>query len=389
MTDPNIDRLRADTPGCERLVHFNNAGASLMPRPVVEAVIGHLKAECDLGGYEAADVAKDRIEGIYRDLGLLLNCGADEIALAENATRAWDMAVYALGLGEGDRVLLHDSEYGSNLMAFVQLARSRGVIIDRAASTNDGAVDLDDLDRRVQSRTCLIAVTHISSHRGLVNPVVEIGQIARRHGLTYMLDAAQSVGQTPIDIAAIGCDLLAATGRKFLRGPRGTGFLYVRRALAKALEPPFVDLRAADWNTERGDYDLRPDARRFETWEASIAGRLGLGAAVRYAADLGVAAIQDRVIDLAATLRSGLEALPGIEVLERGPQRSAIVAFSSSRHAAPEFAARLRRLGANVSVAWPTAAPYAGETVSVVRASPHYFNTADEIERFLKLVAGA
>ena len=241
----DIDRLRRDTPASRSLIHFNNAGASLMPNPVSDAVFGHLDLERRIGGYEAEAAAQADIEDYYDAFAALLNCSRDEVAYVENATRAWDMAVYALPLRAGDRILTHESEYASNWLALTQLSKRLGVSIDAVPSDSSGQVDVDAMRRMITPETRVIALTHVPTHNGLVNPAGEVGALAREYGLIFVLDACQSAGQLPLDVQALGCHILSGTGRKFLRGPRGTGFLYVERGLLTMLEPPFIDMRAA------------------------------------------------------------------------------------------------------------------------------------------------
>lgn len=389
MKTLDIARLRADTPACEKLIHFNNAGSSLMPRPVYQAVLDHLALEQTIGGYAAEDQAEPLLEDFYDAFAALLSCDRSEIAYVENATRAWDMAFYSLPLKEGERILTVEAEYVSNFLAYLHQARRRGLEIDVAPCDASGQVDLDALERLIGPRTRLIAVTHIPTQGGLVNPAEEIGKIARRHGITYLLDACQSVGQMPLDVQRLGCDLLSGTGRKFLRGPRGTGFLYVSKAILDRLDPPFIDLHAATW-TDARTYELRPDARRFENWESFVAGRIGLRAAVRYALDLGLEPIRARVTLLADRLRASLAELPGIAVQDLGRVRSGIVTFTKEGEQPRDIQARLRAANIGVSVSSKSSAQLdfgrRGLT-QVVRASVHYFNTEDEIATFCKVLS--
>ena len=388
MTTLDIARLRADTPACEKLIHFNNAGSSPMPTPVYQAVLDHLALEQTIGGYTAEDDACPVLEDFYDAFAALLNCDRSEIAYVENATRAWDMAFYSLPLTEGDRILTVEAEYVSNFLAYLHQARRRGLEIDVAPCDASGQVDLGALERLIGPKTRLIAVTHIPTQGGLVNPAEEIGKIARRHGITYLLDACQSVGQMPLDVQRIGCDLLSGTGRKFLRGPRGTGFLYVSKSIIDRLDPPFIDLHAANW-TDARTYELRPDARRFENWESYVAGRIGLRAAARYALELGLEPIRARVTLLADRLRAGLAELPGVKVQDLGRVRSGIVTFTKEGEPPRDIQARLRTATIGVSVSSRSSAQLdfgrRGLT-QVVRSSVHYFNTEDEIAAFCKVL---
>src|SRR5215472_1951613 len=240
----DLARAREETHGCRYVTHFNNAGASLMPQPVLDAVIAHLWLEAEMGGYEAEEQSHERIESVYDAVARLLHCHRDEVALIENATRAWDMAFYALPFKAGDRILTTQVEYASNYIAFLQCARKTGAIIDVIPNDDSGCISLEALQNALDEHVKLIAITHVPTNSGLVNPAADVGKIARAAGIPYLLDACQSVGQMPIDVEAIGCDMLSATGRKYLRGPRGTGFLYVRRELMSQLEPPLLDLHA-------------------------------------------------------------------------------------------------------------------------------------------------
>ena len=391
LSNERLNALRAETPGCHQVLHLNNAGASLMPKAVHEAVTGHLALERDIGGYEAEEQVQPVLTHFYNAFATLLNVNPEEIDYVENATRAWDMAFYSLPLREGDRVLTHESEYASNYLAYLQLAQRRGIEIDVVPSDASGQMDVNALRRKITVNARLIALTHVPTQGGLVNPAVEVGQVAREHGLLYLLDACQSVGQLPVDVREIGCHLLSGTGRKFLRGPRGTGFLYVSNEILSQLDPPFIDLHSATW-TGADQFEYRPGAKRFENWESYVAGRVGLARAVDYALEIGVDAIEKRNSHLAAGLRTELARIPGVAIHDQGERKCAIVTFRKDGESAPDLVKRLRQQNVNLSTSSVFSAQldFARRGLdNLARASVHYFNTETEIERFCKLVRGA
>jgi cysteine desulfurase / selenocysteine lyase len=391
MTDHlaiDVARARRDTPACERVLHFNNAGAALMPEPVHHAVTEHLALEAEIGGYEAAERADDQLEGFYRSAAALLGCDADEIAFTENATRAWDMAFYSIPFRPGDRILTAQAEYASNYIAYLQVTRRTGAVVEAIPNDEHGQLSVAALRRMMDERVRLISVTHVPTNGGLVNPATEVGRVAREHGVPYLLDACQSVGQMPIDVREIGCDFLSATGRKYLRGPRGTGFLYVRREVMERMEPVFLDLHAAEWIAP-DTYRMRPDARRFETWEQNFAGKLGLARAIDYAGEWGLGAIRDRVFALAETLRAALREVPGVTVEDLGRERCGIVTFRVEGRAPEQIQRHLAAERINVSVSDPSSTRLDMEARRIdglVRASVHYFNTAEEVKRFCAIL---
>lgn len=380
----DIEKLRNDTPGCGEVLHFNNAGASLMSAPVLRATVGHLELEARIGGYEAAAGQHEALERVYGATARMLGCAADEVAVVENATRAWDMAFYSIPFGPGDRILTAQAEYASNYIAYLQVARKTGAVVEPVPSDEHGQISIPALRGMMDERVKLIAITHVPTNGGLVNPAKEVGEVARDAGCLYLLDACQSAGQMPLDVEEIGCDMLSATGRKYLRGPRGTGFLYVRREILERLEPPFLDLHAAEW-TASDRFEIRQDARRFENWETNFAGKVGLGVAVDYALGLGLEAIRERVYDLAEGLRTMLADIPGVAVRDIGKERCGIVTFTAEGKSPEEIKDAFAAHATNVSIAPPASTLLDSEARNLgemVRASVHYFNTEEEIERF-------
>jgi cysteine desulfurase/selenocysteine lyase len=381
--DWDLDRLREETAGCEQSAFFNNAGASLQPRPVVARVIEHLRLEEQVGGYEAADRVAAELEGVYGSVARLLHCAPQEVGLFENSTRAWEMAFYSLSFAAGDRIVTAANEYASNYIAFLQVAQRTGAEICVVESDSAGEVDLEALRKLLDDRVKLIALTHVPTNGGLVQPAARVGQLARESGIPFLLDACQSTGQMHLDVDVLGCDMLCATGRKYLRGPRGTGFLYVRSAMLPHMEPPSLDLHAATW-VSRGEFEVRSDTKKFETWESAAATRLGFGVAIEYALALGLKKIERRVQDLAARLRERLAEVEGVTVRDLGRVRCGIVTFTCDGHSAGEVMQQLQAKGIAVRTVERSSTRIDMERRGLdelVRASVHYYNTEAEIER--------
>ncbi|HEU0172344.1 MAG TPA: aminotransferase class V-fold PLP-dependent enzyme [Acidimicrobiales bacterium] len=366
---------------------------------MLDAQTEWLHAEALTGGYElAADRAGD-LDAAYAEVAALLGAAPGEIALVENATFAWHQAFWSLGLRPGDRVLTANAEYASGFVSMLQARARLGVQVEVVPDDEHGQVSVGALARMLDDDRAgpvgLVALTHVPTNGGLVNPAEEVGRLTRAAGVPYLLDACQSVGQMPVDVEAIGCDLLSATGRKFLRAPRGTGFLYARRSLLDRtdpapLEPAFLDLLGAEWEAP-DRYAVRADARRFESWERNAAAVAGLRAAVAYARSWGLAAIAERVTTVAARLRERLAALPDVTVHDRGERQCGIVSFAHDRVPADDLVRAARAAGVNVSVSDRSSTRLDADNRDLpplVRASVHYVTIDDELDRLTEVVAG-
>ena len=385
----DVDRLRAETPGTEHRTHLNNAGAALMSRRTLAAMTDQLELEATLGGYEAAERVADRIEATYAGMARLLGARRAEIALFDNSTHAWNAGFYAIPFRPGDRILTSRAEYGSNVLAYLQVARRTGAELVVVPNDEHGAVDLAALERLVDERTRLIGLTWVPTFGGLVNPAAEVGRIARAAGALYLLDATQAVGQFPVDVAELGCDLLTGTGRKFLRGPRGTGFLYARTEALDRLDPAVVEIGSATWDGKRG-FTWAEGAQRFETWERSGVNLVGFGAAIDQALELGLDVIGERAVALGARLRDQLAELPKVTTHDQGSARCAIVTITVEDVPAETVRAALAAAGINVTTTVPDDDPLDTEErglPAMVRLSPHYYNTEAELDRAVEVVA--
>src|SRR5438874_5090749 len=378
-----LDRWRRDTPGCRDRIHLNNAGAGLMPRPVLDAITNHLEREAAIGGYEAEDEAEPRVRETYELVGRLVGAGPRNIALVENATVAFSQAVSAFDFRAGDRIVTTRADYPSNQLTYLSLARRVGVETVRADDLPEGGVDPESVRRLARHpRTRLVALSWVPTNSGLVQDAGAVGQVCAELGVPYLVDACQTVGQMAVDVTALRCDFLAATGRKFLRGPRGIGFLYVSdRLLERGVFPLFLDMRGADW-IDRDAFRLADGARRFENWEFAYALILGLGAAARYALAAGEPG-HERAWRLAARLRERLDAVPEGRVLDRGRGRWAIVTLGVRGHDAGDLELRLSERGVNTSSADRQSGVLDMDDkrgATVTRFSPHYYNTEDELD---------
>jgi len=390
MPSPDLDRWRRDTPGCRDRIHLNNAGASLMPRPVLDVITGHLQREAAIGGYEAEAEAAPRIAETYELIARLIGAAPHNVALVENATVAMSQALSAFDFHAGDRIVTTRADYPSHQIMFLSLARRAGVDVVRADDLPEGGVDPESVRRYASHpRTKLVSVTWVPTNSGLVQDARAVGRICREIGVPYLVDACQSVGQMPVDVAEVQCDYLAATGRKFLRGPRGIGFLYVSDwALAKGAFPLFVDMRGATW-TDRDAFQLSEGARRFENWEFASALVLGLGEAARYALAVGPGG-GERAWALAAELRRQLGGLPGVRVMDRGRERCAIVTIDVPGHDAADLKLKLRARGVNASSSDREDGVLDMDekrVATVLRFSPHYYNTEAELDKAVAVLA--
>jgi len=362
--------------------HLNSAGSALPTAASLSAVVDHLVLEAELGGYEAASAMRTRLDAVYAGAAGLIGAEADDIALVESATVGWRRAVDALRLGPGDRVLATRTTYVSSALQLLELERA-GVEIEVVPDDPGGHVDLEALERALGRPATLLVATHVPTSSGRVEPIAAIGALAAAAAVPYLLDATQSVGHLPVDVDAIGCDALVTTGRKFLRAPRGTGFLYVSPRLRERLRPTAPDVRGARWSGAH-EFELADSARRFETWEAAPAARLGLGVALAEARALGVEAIAAHVTALGASLRERLVAeVGGIRIADPAGSESGIVTFVREGEDPQETQAKLAQAGCHTVVVpashglWDMAPR---GLAGVVRASFHVYNGADDVD---------
>ena len=388
MDSIDISEVRADTPGCEHVIHFSNAGSSLPTSQTLEAQIDYLRLEASIGGYEAMAEAASSLDNFYTASGALLNCSPHEVSFVSGASEAWWRAFLAVDLKPGDRVLVGSTEFQSAAFGLMQ-ARDRGVIVDIIPNTSTGQVDVSALESMLDDSVKIVGLTQIAMSNGLINPAAQVGAVVAQSDALYLLDACQAVGQMPVDVEDLKCDFLTATGRKWMRGPRGTGILYVRDSIVEGLvDPVFVDGRSALWDSTN-TYRPVAGSARFEFGEANHSGKVGLGVAIDYALELGLGAIAHRVRSLAEQMRIQLETVPGVTVTDIGLDLCGIVTFTTDVLPATEVSSALRQRGINTSSLGASNSRWMFESMGVdevVRASPHYYNTEEEVDVFVRVL---
>ena len=380
----NIEQIRLNTIGCHDKIFLNSAGSSLMPKVVMKKVKAYMKQEELLGGYEVAKNRETQISEFYTEIARLLNCRADNIAFMYNATDAYSKALSSIPFAVDDTILTTNDDYISNHLAFISLQKRFGIKILRSKNLPNGDIDFVNFEQLVKiHQPKLVAITHIPTNSGLIQNAEKVGEICTKYGLWYLLDACQSVGQIVVDVQKIKCDFLSSTGRKFLRGPRGTGFLYVSdRVISEKIEPLFIDMQGATW-TGTETYEVQMSGKRFEEWECSYATLVGLTEAVRYANKIGIDKIQARNAVLSSTLRNNLSKINGVKVMDRGSNLSSIVTFHIEGIELDAFCEHLKQNTVRHAVAYKQHAliDLSDKGVDwVVRLSPHYFNTLAEME---------
>ncbi len=390
MTTRSLVDLRADTPGTTHRNHLDNAGAGLMPRPVIDAISDHIALEAEIGGYQAARARQREVETVYDDIAALLEAPSRNVAIVANATAGFIQAMSAFDFAPGDAIVTTRCDYTSYQITFNALAERLGVVVHRADDLPEGGVDPDSVRALLRAKKPrIVHVSWVPTNSGLVQDVESVGEVCESEGVPYLVDACQAIGQIPIDVARLRCDYLSVTARKFLRGPRGIGFLYASdRALARGDHPLFIDMRGATW-TGADSYAIADGARRFEDWEFPYALVMGLGAAARYARDVGVEWAGSRARALATSLRDKLRAIDGVRTLDRGIDPCAIVTADVAGLDADELSAELERRGINTSSSarWFGLLDFTEKNVeSALRLSPHYYNTEEEISQVVAVL---
>ncbi len=381
----NLEKIRQEIPYYGNKIFLNNAGSSLSPSVVTKKIQGFLHQEELFGGYKLEEIQTRQIATFYEQAAKLLNCKEQNIAFAHDATDAYIKALSSIPFKKGDVIITSSNDYASNQIQFISLQQRYGVVLKRINSLNNGDIDLTHFQELVQEqRPSLVAITHIPTNSGLIQDVAAIGEICHQLEILYLVDACQSVGQIAVDIQKIKCDFLSATGRKFLRGPRGTGLLFVSdRVLASKMSPLLIDGWGAKW-TGLNEFAMKPSAKRFETWERSYALVVGLAEAIRYANEIGMDIIEECNKELQDQLRNKLRKIDGVSLYDKGSQMANLITWRKAGIDLEELKTHLddQEVYYSVSTLEWGLIDFKDKGVEwVIRFSPHYFNTMTEMDK--------
>ncbi len=385
----DIQKIRKDTLYCEDKLFLSSAGCSLPPKSMFEKMHAYNRLEEEFGGYEIeARMASER-NSFYEETAKLINCKPENISFQYSASEGFSRALSAISFKENDVILTTDDDYISNFIAFISLKKRFGIRIARCKNTETGELDLVDFEQRIViEKPVLVAITHVPTNSGLVQPVAEVGTLCKKYNILYLLDACQAVGQLVVDVQKIGCDFLNATGRKFLRGPRTSGFLFISdNVLNLGLEPLFIDRRGASW-TATENYEVQKSALRFEPMERGVE-IIGLAEAVRYANEIGIQNIENYNKIIGEKLRENLSQIPNIQLLDKGSVQSNIITFNVKNKTLPEVDSYLRANKIYFSQSLKSFAiiDFTKKGVDwAIRFSPHYFNTLNEMDKVFEIM---
>lgn len=374
-------------------MYFNNAGAGLMSKGTYETLTNHMEIEMNVGAYKAAAIKSDAVNNFYLLAAKLLNAGSkDEIAFIDSASRGWNLIIYGLDIKESDVIVTLSSEYGTNLLTIYDIAKRTHCGIKVIQCDNEGNFSLDDVDQALQSGGTILAVSHVAAQGSIVNPVVELGILAQKYDAIYIVDGCQAVGQIKVDVQQINCCAYVTAGRKWLRGPRGTGILYVRRNAP--IRTPQIDLASADLVfDELGtvvDVKVRDDAKQFELWEKSTSSLLGLANAIQEYMDYGIDTAEQEICAKANYIRSFVVSNQHLALVGSENSSTGVVGFYIKD---PKQEKKVKELieKENFIISYvcdwdcPTFFPQNGVQY-IFRISPHYYTSNDDIQAICNLI---
>lgn len=387
----NIDKIRNESPSCEEQLFVNSAGASIPPSIVTKTIIDYLKKEEQVGGYKLMDIEKENLEEFYNISAQLIHAEPRNMAFASSATDAFGKALSAIPFQNGDIILTTDNDYVSNHIQYNSLKERFDIQVKRIRSLANGDLDIEHMEALINERQPrLCAISHIPTNSGLVQDAEAVGRVCKKYEVLYLLDACQSVGQMDVNVDKIGCQLLSMTGRKFMRAPRGTGFLYVAdELLDQDFSPLVMDSFGCSWHSTNG-FSPSPTAKRFELWEKSDALKLGMKEAIRYALQVGMDNIEDYNSMIRERLISNLDSITGVELYDLGSQRANIITLRKASVGREQFCLALDKAEVKYSITSKESAFIDFDKKGIdwaIRLSPHYFNTLSEMDRLSEIIA--
>ena len=385
--------FRAETPGATTIVHLNAAGAGLPPRVVTETVIDHLAREASIGPHWAAAKAQDRLNGVRAAVADLLQCRPHNVAFGGSAGLMWAMAFLAMPMKRRSRVLVARSEWAGNILNLMKRRLDDAIEIETMpVDERTGRIDVERVAALIDERTAAICLPLVASGSGVRQPVELIAALPRPDDCLLFVDAAQAVGRMPVGMAKTGADVLVAPSRKWLRGPRGEAIMALSdRALERIGDPPVLSQAGSSW-TSIDNYTTRTDARRFETYEFSVASRLGLGAAIEHGLRHGIENIRSVIRARITRIHAGLTAIPGVTIFEENAAEPAFLTFTTDALLPAElndYLAEANIAAAVVDRDYARADLEARGLAAVNRVAPHAYSSEEDVDRFLDAVSAA
>lgn len=384
----DIEKLRRETPGAKYVTHFDNAGAALPCHDTVQVVTNYINKEARTGGYAMQFANEASFQKFYSNAAQLINCRPDEISLTIGASDAQAKILYSFPFKRGDVVVTTEIEYSNNFMNLLNLKKQKGIKIRVIKNEKDCSFDLEKFENAIDDKVKLIAATHIPTSSGQIAPVEAIGKIAKKYKIPYLLDACQSIGHCPVDVQKIGCDFATATSRKYLRGPRGLGFLFVKKSAMQMLTPPTVESWFATWQSKTA-YEVERTNKMFEGFEKPYSNIVGLATAIDYQNQLGIEATWERIQMLSKLLRLKLNSLKSVKIVDPKVNLSGIVTFVKKGVDCEKIHQNLAAQKINVSVTRPFSSLIdmkKRKLNEAIRASVHYYNTKEEIDKLVEAI---
>lgn len=376
-----IKEARTQTPTATSGTHLAAAGSSLPSSRTLEAVRSYIDLEASIGGYDAADAVMDLVQTTRVQLETLINAPSGSVALTSSDTVGFAKSMWGLALGgqfpKNSAFLVDHYLYASHKYVICEVAKfcEANVLISPTRQLEADWVQSQLSRGNVRAVLC----THVASHRGYVTPLSSIGQLCRESESLHIVDGCQSFGQIPIDVEASSIDIFTATGRKWLRAPRGTGFVFARPDLISLMRPPY----------QEGRLELAPEnPQRLENFEVSWAARVGMHFALNDLHTYTQERVSRQIIAMTDYLQHRLRELKNLDVQEAPDQpKCGITTFLHSSVGSEELKAQAAAIGVRFTVAPPDSAPLDSDVLRApVRVSPHIYNNTDDIDALIEFI---